>query len=126
MLVAQDNQVRIPLSELTDASLHFYTADVNNTVIRFLVIHKTNGDYVTALDACQICGRAGYRQEGQNVVCRNCGATIYIPSIGEKGGCNPMPVKSRVEGGEVIVDLSALASAASKIHHPEIECSHAS
>ncbi len=115
-LVAQNGQVVIPLSELTDASLHFFTADVNNTVIRFLVIHQTNGDYAVALDACQICGTAGYRQDGQNVVCRNCGATIYVPSIGDKGGCNPIPVKARVEGGVVTVDLSALASAASTIH----------
>ena len=115
-LVAQNNQVRIPLSELTDQSLHFYTADVNGTVIRFLVIHQTNGDYATALDACQICGRAGYRQQGQNVICRNCGASIYAPSIGEHGGCNPIPVKSTVEGGEVIVDLSALADANAFIH----------
>jgi high-affinity iron transporter len=114
-LIAQDNQVRIPLSELTDQSLHFYTADVNGTVIRFLVIHKTNGDYTTALDACQICGRSGYRQEGQNVICRNCGASIYVPSIGDHGGCNPIPVKSSVVGGEVIVDLSALAGAAATI-----------
>ncbi len=116
MLVATDNQVRIPLSDLTDASVHYYTADVSGTVLRFLVIHQTNGDYATALDACQICGWAGYRQEGQNVVCRNCGATIYVPSIGESGGCNPVPVKSRVDAGEVIVDLSALASSASLVH----------
>jgi high-affinity iron transporter len=116
ILTAQDNQVRIPLSELTDQSLHFYTADVNGTVIRFLVIHKTNGDYTTALDACQICGRSGYRQEGQNVICRNCGASIYFPSIGDHGGCNPIPVKSSVVGGEVIVDLSALSGAAATIH----------
>ncbi len=116
MLVAENDQVRIPLSELTDQSLHFYTADVNGTVIRFLVIHKTNGDYTTALDACQICGRSGYRQEGQNVICRNCGASIYVPSIGDHGGCNPIPVKSSVVGGEVIVDLSALAGAAATIH----------
>ncbi len=115
ILAAQDNQVRIPLSELTDQSLHFYTADVNGTVVRFLVIHKMNGDYTAALDACQICGRSGYRQEGQNVVCRNCGASIYVPSIGDHGGCNPIPVKSSVVGGEVIVDLSALADAASTI-----------
>ena len=107
---AADGKVHIPLSELTDASLHFYTADVNGTVMRFLVVHQTNGDYVTALDACQICGRVGYRQEGQNVICRNCGASIYIPSIGTAGGCNPIPVKSSVVGGEVVVDLSALAS----------------
>jgi high-affinity iron transporter len=116
MLVGQNGHVRIPLSELTDSSLHYYTADVDNTVIRFLVIHKTNGDYATALDACQICGAAGYRQEGQNIICRNCGAAIYVPSIGDSGGCNPIAVKSQVEGGEVIVDLSALAKAASTIH----------
>jgi uncharacterized membrane protein len=116
MLTAEDHQVRIPLSDLTDSSLHFYTADVDGSVIRFLVIHKLNGDYSAALDACQICGTAGYRQEGQSVICRNCGAAIYIPSIGQSGGCNPISVKSRAEGGEVIVDLSALGEAASKIH----------
>ena len=116
VLVARDNQVRIPLSELTDQSLHFYTVDVDGTVIRFLVIHQTNGDYATALDACQICGRAGYRQEGANIICRNCGASIYAPSIGERGGCNPIPVKSTVAGGELIVDLSALSDANAFIH----------
>lgn len=115
-LVAQNNQVRIPLSELTDSSLHVYEVEVNNTVVRFLVIHKRNGGYGTALDGCQICGWAGYRQEGQNVICRNCGASIYIPSIGDRGGCNPVGVKSNVEEGEVVVDLSALAEAASMIH----------
>jgi len=115
-LVAENGQVRIPLSELTDSSLHFYTADVNGNVIRFIVIHKQNGDYATALDACQICGRAGYRQEGQNVICRNCAAAIYIPSMGESGGCNPIAVTSRVQAGEVVVDLSALAVSASRIH----------
>src|SRR5271154_1296369 len=115
-LVAQDNLVRIPLTDLTDASLHFYSADVNGSVIRFLVIHKQNGDYATALDACQICGPSGYRQEGQSIICRTCGAAIYIPSIGESGGCNPIGVKSHVEGGAVVVDLSAIGDAASKIH----------
>jgi uncharacterized membrane protein len=116
MLAVENNRVHIPLSELTDSSLHFYTADVNGTVIRFLVIHQTNGDYATALDACQICGRAGYRQEGQNIMCRNCGASIYVPSIGDHGGCNPIPVKSSVARGEVIVDLTALAEATAMIH----------
>jgi len=115
-LTAHDGQVSISLSLLTDSSLHYYTADVNGTVIRFLVVHQTNGNYAVALDACQICGWSGYRQEGQNVVCRNCGATIYIPSIGERGGCNPIPVKSHVEGGEVVVDLSALAGSAAMVH----------
>jgi len=115
-LAAVNDEVEIPLSDLTDSSLHYFTARVGIDTVRFLVIHKTNGDYATALDACQICGAKGYRQEGQNVVCRNCGAVIYIPSIGEKGGCNPIQLKSRVEGGEVIVNLADLASSAKTIH----------
>jgi len=116
MLTAQNNQVHIPLSELTDSSLHFYAVDVEGTTMRFLVVHQSNGNYAVALDACQICGWSGYRQQGQNVICRNCGATIYIPSIGEHGGCNPVPLKSNVEGGEVIIDLSTFASSAATIH----------
>ncbi|HXW61229.1 MAG TPA: Fe-S-containing protein [Candidatus Acidoferrales bacterium] len=116
LLTAANNQVRIPLSELTDASLHFYTVDTGATALRFLVVHQTSGNYVVALDACQICGWSGYRQQGLNVICRNCGATIYIPSIGQHGGCNPVPVKSTVQGGEVIVDLSAFSASARTIH----------
>jgi high-affinity iron transporter len=116
LLLGQNGEVHIPLGDLEDGSVHFYTAEVNNSVIRFLLIHQSNGNYATALDACQICGTAGYRQKGQNVVCRNCGATIYLPSVGEGGGCNPIPVPSRVEAGEVIVNLSTLARATSMIH----------
>src|SRR6202047_1928043 len=54
-LVAQNGKVRVPLSDLNDSSLHFYTAEVDGNVIRFMVIHKQNGDYATALDACPIC-----------------------------------------------------------------------
>ena len=115
-LQAVNGQIRIPLAELVDSNLHFYSADVSGTVIRFLVIHKRSGEYGAALDACQICGAQGYRQEGSNIICRNCAAAIYIPSIGDRGGCNPIGVKSRVEGGEVVVDLSALADSAMLIH----------
>jgi high-affinity iron transporter len=115
-LTAVNNQVRIPLSELTDQSLHFYRVELNGTTMRFLVVRQTNGNYAVTLDACQICGWSGYRQEGQNVACRNCGATIYIPSIGEHGGCNPLPVKSSVQNGEVIVGLSAFSDSAALVH----------
>jgi FTR1 family protein len=115
-LTAQNGEVRIPVSQLADSTVHFYRADLGDTSVRFMVVHEANDQYVTALDACQICGSKGYKQEGQNVVCRNCGAVIYIPSIGQKGGCNPIPVKSRVEGGTVIVNLTDLAGSAKTIH----------
>jgi len=115
-LTVQNGVVRIPVSEIAQGTLHFFTADVSGSVTRFMVVRKMNGDYGVALDACQICGPAGYRQEGQNIICRNCGAAIYIPSIGERGGCNPIGVKSSLENGDVVVDLSALSDAVSTIH----------
>ena len=115
-LAADGNIIRIPLANLSDSNLHFYAAEVQNTSIRFLVIRKSDGSYATALDACQICGRIGYRQDGSTVVCRNCGAAINIPSIGQPGGCNPVAFPSRVEAGSLVVDLSALAAANAKVH----------
>jgi high-affinity iron transporter len=115
-LTALKGQVRIPISEIAEGSLHFFTAEVNGSAIRFLVVRKFSGEFGVALDACQICGTAGYRQEGQNVICRNCGAAIYIPSVGERGGCNPIGVKSRIEGGDIVVDLTALSAATTAIH----------
>jgi len=115
-LTSQDGQVHIPLFQIAEGSLHFFTADVNNTSIRFLIVHKNNGQFGVALDACQICGPSGYHEEGDSLICRNCGAAIYIPSIGTSGGCNPIAVKSRMEGGDIVVDLSALSTAAATMH----------
>jgi FTR1 family protein len=115
-LQAQDGKVQLRISTVEDGKLHFYTTDVSGTVLRFIVVKKGEGDYVTALDACQICGWAGYKQDGQNVICRNCGSAIYIPSIGQAGGCNPVAVKSSIQGGTITVDLSALAYSASSVH----------
>ena len=114
-LVAVGNIVRIPLAEMSGVSVHFYTVDVQGSSLRFLVVRKPNGDYATALDACQICGAIGYRQEGSVLICRNCGAPVNAAEIGMPGGCNPIAFKSHVEGTNIIVDLSALTDAASEI-----------
>src|SRR5271169_379580 len=45
-LAAQGNEVRIPITELTDSSLHFYATEVGHTALRFRVVHKRDGDYV--------------------------------------------------------------------------------
>jgi high-affinity iron transporter len=111
---AVNHQVRIPLVEVQYGDLHFYSLNANGRAIRFIVIRKPNG-YGTALDACLICGAEGYRQDGQNVICRHCASAIYIPSIGQKGGCNPVGFSSHVEGNDVVIDVSALTKAAEEI-----------
>jgi len=111
---AVNDTVRIPLAELQDGSLHLYTVPVNGQSLRFLIIKKPNG-FGTALDACRICGAEGYRQDGQNVVCRHCGSAIYVPSIGDQGGCNPIAVPSHPDGSDLVLDISSLALASKEI-----------
>ena len=112
---AANGEVRIPLGEVSDSNLHVYSVDDNGTSLRFIVIRKPNGSWGTALDACLICGMAGYRQDGSNVICRNCSSAIYIPTIGQAGGCNPVGVPSRAQDGSLIIDVSALAAARSRV-----------
>ncbi len=111
---AVGNEVRVPLSEIQDTNLHLFTVDVGGQSLRFMIIKKPNG-YGTALDACRICGPEGYRQDGQNVVCRHCGSAIYVPSIGEQGGCNPVGVAAHVDGSDLVIDVSSLTQAASEV-----------
>ena len=89
MLAAQGDTVRVPTADVSDGNLHFFRVEVNGTSLRFLILRKPDGSWGTALDACMICGWAGYRQDGSNIVCRNCASAIYGPSIGQPGGCNP-------------------------------------
>jgi high-affinity iron transporter len=111
---AVNDLVRVPVAEVQDGNLHLFTLTANGQSIRFMIIKKPNG-YGTALDACLICGPEGYRQQGQNVICRRCASAIYIPSIGQKGGCNPIGFPSQVQGNDIVIDVSAVSKAAEEI-----------
>jgi high-affinity iron transporter len=113
-ITAVGNEVRVPLSQVQDDKLHLFTVNVAGQSLRFMVIKKPNG-FGTALDACRICGAEGYRQDGQNVVCRHCGSAIYVPSVGDQGGCNPIGVASHIDGGDIVMDLHTLGQAAQEV-----------
>jgi high-affinity iron transporter len=113
-VAAGGKEVRIPLNEVQDGNLHLFTLNVGDQSLRFMIIKKPNG-WGTALDACRICGAEGYRQDGQNVICRHCGSAIYVPSIGQQGGCNPIGVPAHVAGSDLVLDVSSLTQAATEI-----------
>jgi high-affinity iron transporter len=115
-ITAVGNEVRVPLAQVQDDRLHLFTVNVGGQSLRFMVIKKPNG-FGTALDACRICGAEGYRQDGQNVVCRHCGSAIYVPSVGDQGGCNPIGVASHIDGGDIVMDLHTLGQAAQEVPH---------
>jgi len=111
---ASGDELRVPLSEVQDGNLHLFTVNSGGQAYRFLVIKKPNG-WGIALDACRICGAEGYRQDGQNVVCRHCGSAIYVPTIGEAGGCNPVGLPFRMEGADLVVNVSAVSRAFTEV-----------
>jgi uncharacterized membrane protein len=114
-VTVQSNEVRVPIRDVQDGDMHLFSADVGNgQTVRFMIIKKPNG-WGTALDACRICGAEGYRQDGQNVICRHCGSAIYVPTIGQAGGCNPIGVPSHVDGANLVLDVSALTQATNEI-----------
>jgi uncharacterized membrane protein len=114
-VTVQSNEVRVPIRDVQDGDMHLFSADVGSgQTIRFMIIKKPNG-WGTALDACRICGAEGYRQDGQNVICRHCGSAIYVPTIGQAGGCNPIGVPAHVDGANLVLDLLALTQATNEI-----------
>jgi len=114
--VGGDGNVRIPLSVFQGTKLRRFQATVEGRPVRFIAIPvepvEKGGRIATAFDACVICGPRGYYQEGANVTCLHCGSAIYPPSIGQPGGCNPVPLTSRVEGGDLVLKEADLASGA--------------
>ena len=101
---------------LADHDLHRYVIDVGGTEVRLIAILDSSGTVRAGLDACAICGHQGYYQDGKNVICRNCGAVIYVPTIGQAGGCNPIHIDYRSKATQLHIAATALADAAKTFH----------
>jgi uncharacterized membrane protein len=113
---ALNGEVQIPTAQLADHKLHRYSVAVGSTEVRIIAILDSSDTVRAALDACAICGSQGYYQDGKNVVCRNCAAAVYVPTIGLAGGCNPIHIDYRVEGDAIRIAESALTGAAKYFH----------
>lgn len=109
-VTAVAGRVSVPVVELADGRLHKFVVDTGAAQVRFLLIKRGEREIGSALDACEICGAAGYRQ-GENVlICKNCNAPIDIPTVGMSGGCNPIGIASRLDGSDVTIDVGELAA----------------
>jgi uncharacterized membrane protein len=103
-----DEYVKIPISEINE-NVKFYEFNSNGVKIRFLAVKARDGSIKTAFDACDVCykSKKGYRQEGDYLVCNNCGRRFKIDSLGSEnknpGGCWPGYLPSKVEGGFLLI-----------------------
>jgi uncharacterized membrane protein len=121
-----DGAVRIPLSAFRDLKLQRFQATVGGHPVRFIAVPVDGPENIaTAFDSCLICGSKGYYQDGATVTCLHCGSAIYPPSIGQPGGCNPVPLKSRVEAGHLVLAAADLAAGASLFQASGAHAGHA-
>ena len=115
-LTFANNVVQVPVAQLKDHKLHHYQVEAAGAEVRFIAIIDSSDTVRVGLDACQICGDQGYYQQGQNVICRNCGSAIYIPTIGSAGGCNPIHIDYLVQNDMLTISRAALTKDARYFH----------
>jgi len=103
--------VTLAVAKVNDGKAHFYTYDANGTTVKYFVLASKDGTVRAALDACEVCyaQKKGYQQVGDAMQCNNCGKTFPSAKINViTGGCNPIPLKRTVSGGNLVITSSSL------------------
>ena len=103
---AVSDSISIPLAGVSSQA-KWFEYDAGGTTIRFFAVKGSDGSVKTAFDACDVCyySKKGYRQQGGDMVCNNCGNKYPIDGLGVEnrnpGGCWPSYLPSRVVGENV-------------------------
>ena len=108
-----NDQILIGIDQVNDGNLHRFEYVTEKGIgVRWIIVQKPgSGAYGVGLDACDVCGTAGYYQRGEQIVCKRCDVVMNINTIGFKGGCNPIPLKYKVENGSIIFEMSDILAA---------------
>ena len=97
-----------PETMFMDGIAKFFTHQHGNITIKYFVLKSTDGIIRAAFDACDVCWPAGkgYYQDGDHMVCRNCGRRFASMRINEvKGGCNPAPLRRTLKDGQLTIQV---------------------
>lgn len=106
-------EIKISPSEISE-KVKWYEYDSNGVKIRFFVVKADDRSIKTGFDACDVCYKfkKGYRQEGNYLVCNNCGRRFSISGLGTEnknpGGCWPGYLPNIVKDGYIIIEKSDL------------------
>lgn len=112
---ADNGVVTLPAADLADGKAHYFSYDAAGREVRFFVIKSSDDVLRAAFDACDVCWREGkgYSQDGDIMVCNNCGQGFHTARINEvKGGCNPAPLNRTVNGDNLVITRADLLSGA--------------
>lgn len=95
----------IEVATLADGQLHSFSFGAKGDK-RAIAILKSDGSYSVCLDACLICAPDGYAQLGSDLFCLYCGTPIPIGTVGQPGGCNPIPLEFAEKAGRLVFDTT--------------------
>lgn len=113
LVEAENGVVRLPLATFDDGKAHYYTYMHNGRPVEFLILKSADGVVRAAFNACDVCYpfKKGYHQEGDEVVCNNCGRRFPSNQINVvQGGCNPSPLNRTVDGADLVIQASDIAA----------------
>ena len=111
-----DGKASVSIGDMQPGELRRYSTHVHGQPVRFLIYKKPNGKIATVMDACSICGSVGFYANGsQGLVCKNCSAPVNPQTVGEGGGCNPIPLVAEVSADKVTVTELDLSNGASQV-----------
>jgi uncharacterized membrane protein len=103
-------EVSFPLQAFADGKAQYFQYPVGNGVtVRFFILRSSDGIVRAAYDACDVCWREGkgYYQDGDFMVCRNCGQRFASVKVNEiKGGCNPAPLNRTIVGDKLVIKIA--------------------
>lgn len=112
-LQSSDTEIFIPLSDLSTTAT-FYEYDVDGVTVRFFAVLDDARSVRLAADACDACyyAKKGYRQNGDDMLCINCGLKFSISGLGIEnkagGGCWPSFIPMTVQEENVVIKISDL------------------
>ena len=103
----EGGEILIPMDTVTDGHLHRFEYQTEKNInVRWIVVKKPgSASFGIGLDACEVCGNAGYFERNGQVVCKRCDVVMNINTIGFKGGCNPIPLAYEVRDGNLVFQL---------------------
>ncbi len=108
----EDKELQVPLEMVSDGHLHrFGYKTAEGSHVRFIVVLKqeNTSNYGVGLDACEICGEAGYYENNSGqIVCKKCNVIMNRTTIGMKGGCNPIIIDYDMDENAITVPVSEM------------------
>jgi uncharacterized membrane protein len=109
MITPANGELRIPLAAVNDGKAHHYKVKADDgTMVTFFVLKSKDGVIRAAIDACDVCYKSGkgYYQDGDFMVCENCGQRFASNRINViRGGCNPAPLERTVLGDKLVIAM---------------------